>query len=77
VHSGPTVEGLLGSPEVKLYDVIGDTVNVAKRLCDQAAGGEVLASIECAQAAGLALESAPRRTLRVKGKSEPLEALAF
>ena len=74
VHSGPTVEGLLGSPEVKLYDAIGDTVNVAKRLCDQAAGGEVLASGQCASMAGLALEPLPRRTLHLKGKAEPLVA---
>lgn len=77
VHCGPTVEGLLGSPEIKLYDVIGDTVNVAKRLCDQAGGGEVLASSECAQAAGLEPASLPRRALTVKGKSKPIEACAL
>jgi len=73
VHTGPTVEGLLGSPDVKLYDVIGDTVNVAKRLCDQAAGGEVLASIECVSAAGLDAQARARRALSVKGKSAPLD----
>ncbi|MDH4162226.1 MAG: hypothetical protein OEW15_05990 [Nitrospirota bacterium] len=38
------MEGLIGSSEVKGYDVIGDTVNTAKRICDKASGGEVLLS---------------------------------
>lgn len=74
VHCGATVEGLLGSMEIKLYDVIGDTVNVAKRLCDQAAGGEILASGECMRAAGIEPEPVERRALSVKGKPEPIEA---
>ena len=74
VHCGATVEGLLGSMEVKLYDVIGDTVNVAKRLCDQAAGGEILASGECMRAAGIEPGPMERRALSVKGKPEPIEA---
>jgi class 3 adenylate cyclase len=73
VHCGPTVEGLLGSADVKLYDVIGDTVNIAKRLCDQAGPGEILASRECATAAGLEATAADTRPLRVKGKSEPIQ----
>ena len=32
IHTGPLVEGLLGSREVKAYDIIGDTVNTASRL---------------------------------------------
>ena len=31
IHTGDVVEGLLGSAGVKFYDVIGDTVNTAKR----------------------------------------------
>ena len=46
LHYGSLVEGVLGSKEVKGYDVIGDVVNTAKRICDQAAGGEVLISEE-------------------------------
>ena len=34
IHAGPVIEGLLGSASVKAFDVLGDTVNVAKRLCD-------------------------------------------
>jgi class 3 adenylate cyclase len=69
IHAGPVIEGLLGSASVKAFDVLGDTVNVAKRLCDGAAGGEILAS-EATPVAGAG--DAPVRELRVKGKSAPL-----
>jgi class 3 adenylate cyclase len=69
IHAGPVIEGLLGSASVKAFDVLGDTVNVAKRLCDAAAGGEILAS-EATPAVGAG--EAPIRELRVKGKSAPL-----
>ena len=74
IHAGPVIEGLLGSESVKAFDVLGDTVNVAKRLCDGAAGGEILAS-EAIPATGAG--DAPVRELRVKGKSEPLRVRAL
>ena len=69
VHAGPVVEGLLGSESVKAYDVLGDTVNVANRLCAAASGGEILVSEE---AAATGAGDTPVRELRVKGKSQPL-----
>ena len=69
IHAGPVIEGLLGSESVKAFDVLGDTVNVAKRLCDGAAGGEILAS-EATPAVGDG--DAPVRELSVKGKSAPI-----
>ncbi len=51
VHFGPTVQGLLGSETVRHFDVIGDTVNVGKRLCDRAGAGEILVSRTCWEAA--------------------------
>ncbi len=69
IHAGPVIEGLLGSESVKAFDVLGDTVNVAKRLCDAASGGEILVSEETAfSGAG----EQPVRELRVKGKAQPL-----
>jgi class 3 adenylate cyclase len=69
IHCGPVIEGLLGSESVKAFDVLGDTVNVAKRLCDGAAGGEILASGATPLAGE---EDAPVRELRVKGKTGPI-----
>jgi adenylate cyclase len=69
IHDGPVIEGLLGSESVRAFDVLGDTVNVAKRLCDAAAGGEILVS---ADTAADGLEAAPVRELSAKGKAQPL-----
>ncbi|MEW5939831.1 MAG: adenylate/guanylate cyclase domain-containing protein [Chloroflexota bacterium] len=41
LHTGLLVEGLLGSPQLKFYDVIGDTVNTANRIERIAGPGEV------------------------------------
>lgn len=69
IHAGPVIEGMLGSETVKAFDVLGDTVNVAKRLCDAAAGGEILAT----EATPVAeTDGQPVRELSVKGKAEPL-----
>jgi class 3 adenylate cyclase len=72
VHVGPVVEGVLGAQGAKAYDFIGDTVNTAQRLCDAAAPGEVLASVEACAAAGIA--PGPTRDVVAKGKREPLRA---
>jgi class 3 adenylate cyclase len=44
LHYGEVVEGLIGTRSRQGYDLLGASVNTAKRLCDCAAGGEVLIS---------------------------------
>jgi class 3 adenylate cyclase len=44
VHSGEVAMGLLGPPGKRVITMIGDTANVAARLCDRARTGEVLFS---------------------------------
>jgi class 3 adenylate cyclase len=44
LHYGEVVEGLIGTSSRQGYDLLGENVNTAKRLCDCAAGGEVLIS---------------------------------
>jgi class 3 adenylate cyclase len=44
LHYGEVVEGLIGTTSHQHYDLLGESVNTAKRLCDCAAGGEVLIS---------------------------------
>lgn len=75
IHTGVLVEGLLGSRDVKGYDVIGDTVNTAKRLCDQAQAGEVLVSTGVAGLSGQAFTFGPPRDIQAKGKREPVRVL--
>jgi adenylate cyclase len=72
VHHGYLVEGVLGGEGSKAYDFIGDTVNTAQRLCDAAGPGELLASAQACEVAGVA--PGPRREVLAKGKREPLIA---
>lgn len=73
IHAGPLVEGLLGSMGMQFYDVIGDTVNTAKRIESAAAAGEVLVSESVRQALGADFNCGPPREISVKGKEMPLK----
>jgi class 3 adenylate cyclase len=70
LHWGPVVEGLIGGRSIKQFDVVGDTVNTAKRIEGEAAPGEILASEAFRAAAGAA--SRGERRLQVKGKTAPV-----
>lgn len=72
IHAGPLVEGLLGSPQVKAYDIIGDTVNTTKRICDHAAGGEMLISDYIYQNLPNQPNVGNQRSIQVKGKAAAL-----
>ncbi len=72
IHAGPVVEGLLGSAGIKGYDVIGDTVNTAKRIEGAAAGGEVLVSDAVRATLDASTALGGRRELIAKGKAIPL-----
>lgn len=75
IHLGPVVEGVLGGRDARVYDFIGDTVNTAQRLCEAAAGGELLISIDAAQAARLA--PGESRAVTAKGKADPITAIVL
>lgn len=72
LHTGPLVEGLLGSKDVKFYDVIGDTVNTAKRIESAAYESEALIS----DTTRLGLKDASAlghpRQIEAKGKEAPV-----
>ena len=73
IHCGALVEGLMGSQNVKGYDVIGDTVNTAKRICDIAAGGEILISADAWESLAGEFASGEPRLANLKGKQESLK----
>jgi class 3 adenylate cyclase len=70
IHWGPLVEGLIGSHKVKAYDISGDTVNTAKRLCDVAMPSEILISHSVYELVQPVVGT-PRH-LKVKGKTEDI-----
>ena len=72
INSGQAVEGLMGSKDVKGYDIIGDSVNTAKRLCDSALGGEILLSEEVYERTKEYVRTIDSKEIRVKGKANEL-----
>jgi adenylate cyclase len=58
LHLGEVAMGLLGPPGQKSITLVGDTVNVAARLCSRARAGEVLLS--CTVAAALDIDGGER-----------------
>jgi DNA-binding response OmpR family regulator len=73
IHTGPVIEGLMGSAEVKAYCFVGDTVNTANRVCEQAAGGQILISTAARALLGERVEVSEPFPLQAKGKTQPIE----
>ena len=74
IHVGESLLGLVGSPKRLDYTAIGDSVNTAKRLQENAEKDQILVSAEVAQLLGKKMELKPVSPVEAKGKSEPIEA---
>lgn len=73
LHSGEAIIGNIGSEKVMDYTVIGDTVNVAKRLQERAEGGIILLSkATYEQIEGIKAEKLP--AIRLPGRRESIHA---
>jgi adenylate cyclase len=78
VHTGDAFVGSTGSDgAVNDFTALGDAVNTTARLAGEAAAGELLVSIDAATAAGLRLQDHDRRTLDVRGRTEPIEVISL
>lgn len=75
IHTGVAFVGAVGNAE-GMVDVtaLGDAVNTASRLASQAQKGEILLSEQTRVAAGMDASGLEKRSLDLKGKSEPFEA---
>ena len=83
LHLGEVAMGLLGPPGRKSMTLVGDTVNVAARLCSRARAGEVLLS--CTVAGALDIDGGTREIyigpipvlqlpqFALRGRSAPLD----
>lgn len=67
VHTGPVVAGVIGRRKF-VYDVWGDTVNMASRLESTSEPGRIHVSEEVASALGSTVAVEPRSETELKGK---------
>lgn len=72
LNTGPVLAGSLGNTRRTEYTCIGDTVNVASRLCSLAGPGEILVGEGTATALAHVAPLEPLSPVRVKGKQQPV-----
>ena len=73
INSGDAVFGALGSTKTMQYTVVGDTVNVASRLCSLAQAGEIIVSDDTHKLIGDKFETVELPPARVKGKAAEIQ----
>ena len=78
VNTGSAFVGSTGAEgAVSDFTALGDVVNTTARLVSEAAAGELLVSIEAAQAGDLDWQSMEERTLSVRGRSEAVDVVVL
>ena len=72
IATGLMIAGYMGSTQAMSYTVIGDTVNLASRLCDAAQGGEILINDEAWEQAKDHVNGRQLPPIMIKGKHDPV-----
>ena len=74
INSGPALVGNIGSEDYRNFAAIGDTTNVAARLQSEAKAGEIVLGPETARLLDGSLPLTALGPVRVKGRSQPVQA---
>jgi adenylate cyclase len=78
VHTGEAFVGATGpGTTVEDFTALGDVVNITARLASAAMAGEVIVSMAAAETAGLTTEHLERRTVEIRGRTEPIEVIVL
>jgi adenylate cyclase len=72
LHTGEATVGYIGSERRSEYTAVGDTVNLAARLQENAQGGQILVTEATARMAGTAYQLVPREAIMVKNRVQPV-----
>ena len=72
IASGLMIAGYMGSTQAMSYTVIGDTVNLASRLCDAAQAGEILINDVAWNKLGGGVDGRQLPPIMIKGKHDPV-----
>ena len=73
IHTGEAVVGNIGTRELMNYTAVGDTVNLAKRLQENADTGQIMLSRDTSVLIAQKAVMQPRETIMVKGRETPVE----
>jgi class 3 adenylate cyclase/tetratricopeptide (TPR) repeat protein/predicted ATPase len=74
INTGRVVAGALGGGGRGDYSVVGDDVNIARRLQETAAPGEILVGPRTHSLAGAAFRWEPAGSVNLRGRKEPVDA---
>lgn len=78
VHTG---EAFVGATRLDTTDddftALGDVVNITQRLTSAAVAGEVIVSVAAAEAAGMTTSQFERRTVEIRGRTEPIGVIVL
>lgn len=77
INAGPAVAGNMGSTGRLNYTVLGESVNVASRLCDAAGAGEILVVEPFLRELASPVDAVPLGPRAFKGLSAPLQVYAI
>jgi adenylate cyclase len=78
VHTGEAFVGAtrLGTTDDD-FTALGDVVNITDRLASAAVAGEVIVSVAAAEAAGLVTHDLERRSVEIRGRTDPIEVIVL